>query len=35
VNIYKIITTAFMLGRTSEGASDMAEDESGDAAQVA
>ena len=35
MNIYKLITTAFILSRTSEGVSDMAEDEHGDAAQVA
>jgi hypothetical protein len=35
MNIYKLITIAFILSRTSEGASDMAEDEHGNAAQVA
>jgi hypothetical protein len=35
MNINKLITIAFILSRTSEAASDMAEDEPGDAAQVA
>jgi hypothetical protein len=34
-HIMTTITTAFILSRTSEGASDMAEDEPGDAVQVA
>jgi hypothetical protein len=35
MNVYEIITADFVLGRTSKAASDMAEDEHGDAAQVA
>jgi hypothetical protein len=35
MNVYEIITIAFILSRTSESASDMDEDEHGDAAQVA
>jgi hypothetical protein len=35
MNVYEIISVDFVLGRRSEAASDMAEDEHGDAAQVA
>jgi hypothetical protein len=35
MNVYEIITADLVLGRTSKAASDMAEDEHGDAAQVA
>jgi hypothetical protein len=35
MDIYEIITANFIFGRTSEAASDMAEAEHGDAAQVA
>jgi hypothetical protein len=35
MNIYEIITTDFILGRTHEAANDMAEDAHGDVAQLA